>query len=67
MFCKQDEAIVDLVAQQKENVKNVKMVERKLKSLRLQFHVLIGQLLHLKKGVEGLCTHLHPMRVMKRL
>jgi hypothetical protein len=28
---------------------------------------LIGQLLHLKKGVEGLCTHLHPMRVMKRL
>jgi len=58
MVCKQDEAIADLVALQKENVK---MVERKLRSLWLQFHALIGQLLHLKKGVEVLYTHLHPM------
>jgi hypothetical protein len=64
MVCKQDEAIADLVVQQKENMK---MVERKLRSLQLQFHALIGQLLHLKKGVEGLYTHLHPMCVMKRL
>ncbi len=40
MVMKQDETIVDLMAQQKELQKTLKIVERKLGFLCIQFHAL---------------------------
>ncbi len=45
--------------EKKEHQKTLRMAKRKLGFLRIQFHALIGQLLNLKKGYEGLSIHPH--------
>jgi hypothetical protein len=57
MVNKQDETIANSMAQQKEYQKTLRMVERKLGFLRIQFHALIEQVLNFKKGHEGLSIH----------
>jgi hypothetical protein len=37
------------------------MVKKKVRFLRMQIQALTKQLLHFKKGEEGLCIHQHPM------
>jgi hypothetical protein len=61
MVSKQDETIVDLMAQQKEHQETLRTINMKLGFLCIQFHALTWQLLNLKKGHEGLSTHPHPI------
>lgn len=61
MVGKQDEVIVSLLAQQQKNQMNLRMANMKLGFLQMQLQALTTQLLHFRKGDEGVSTHPHPM------